>query len=147
MTLESLVSLYQNLKNLSKIYICRYVVALIFSGDIHMYVYTRIHNTYMYTFELELLIQFGYIFLFFHFLYKYFVPGRPINNTCSGSVGSQHWGPQYLSDRLSTNKVFRHVKTLFVQGNQVRTDQNKPSILLTKNRFVLISTDLITLDE
>ena len=30
------------------------------------------------------------------------------------------------------NKAFRHVKTLFVQGNQVRTDQNEPPFLLTK---------------
>ena len=41
--------------------------------------------------------------------------------------------------QLRSNKAFRHVKTLFVQGNQVRTDQ--------KRRFVLISTNLITLDE
>ena len=32
------------------------------------------------------------------------------------------------------NKAFRHVKTLFVQGNQVRTDQNKPAFLLIKNK-------------
>ena len=31
-------------------------------------------------------------------------------------------------------KAFRHVETLFVQGNQVRTDQNKPSFLLTKKQ-------------
>ena len=30
------------------------------------------------------------------------------------------------------NKAFRHVETLFVQGNQVRTDQNKPALLLIK---------------
>ena len=29
-------------------------------------------------------------------------------------------------------KAFRHVETLFVQGNQVRTDQNKPSFLVIK---------------
>jgi len=27
-------------------------------------------------------------------------------------------------------KAFRHVETLFVQGNQIRTDQNKPPFLL-----------------
>ena len=31
-----------------------------------------------------------------------------------------------------TYKAFRHVETLFVQFNQVRTDQNKPPFLLTK---------------
>ena len=35
---------------------------------------------------------------------------------------------------LSINKAFRHVETSFVQGNQVRTDQNKPSFLLTKKQ-------------
>ena len=40
---------------------------------------------------------------------------------------------------LSFNKAFRHVETYSVQGNQVRTDQ--------KRRFVLISTNLITLYE
>ena len=30
------------------------------------------------------------------------------------------------------DEAFRHVETLFVQGKQVRTDQNKPSFLLTK---------------
>ena len=45
------------------------------------------------------------------------------------------------------NKAFRRVETLFVQGNQVRTDLNKPPFLLPKRRFVLISTNLITLDE
>ena len=29
-------------------------------------------------------------------------------------------------DLRSIHKAFRHVETLFVQGNQVRTDQNKP---------------------
>ena len=28
--------------------------------------------------------------------------------------------------------AFRYVETLFVQGNQVRTDQNKPPFLLIK---------------
>ena len=30
------------------------------------------------------------------------------------------------------NKAFRHIETLFVQGNQVRTDQNKPPFLVIK---------------
>ena len=34
---------------------------------------------------------------------------------------------------MSINKAFRHVETVFVQGNQVRTDQNKLPFLLTKN--------------
>ena len=44
-------------------------------------------------------------------------------------------------------KAFRYVETLFVQGNQVRIDQNKPLFYYQKRRFVLISTNLITLDE
>ena len=40
---------------------------------------------------------------------------------------------QYLGQYLTEiNKAFRHVETLFVQGNQVRTDQNKPTFLLIK---------------
>ena len=31
-----------------------------------------------------------------------------------------------------SNKAFRHVETLLVQGNQVRTDQNKYPFLLIK---------------
>ena len=31
------------------------------------------------------------------------------------------------------NKAFQHIETLFVQGNQVRTDQNKP-FLIIKNK-------------
>ena len=38
----------------------------------------------------------------------------------------------YLAEQNSNNKAFRHVETIFVQGNQVRTDQNKPTFLLTK---------------
>ena len=30
------------------------------------------------------------------------------------------------------NKTFRHVETLFVQGNQVRTNLNKPPFLVIK---------------
>ena len=42
---------------------------------------------------------------------------------------------EYLITRgLGTKKAFRHVGTLFVQGNQVRTDQNKPSFLLRKKQ-------------
>ena len=58
-------------------------------------------------------------------------------------------------------KAFRHVETFFVQGNQVRTDQNKPHFLVIKKwltivnlffyyqtrRFILISTNLIALNE
>ena len=33
---------------------------------------------------------------------------------------------------LADNKAFRYVENLFVQDNQVRTDQNKTSFLLTK---------------
>ena len=33
------------------------------------------------------------------------------------------------------NKAFRHAETLFVQGNQVRTDQNKPDFLLIQNKI------------
>ena len=29
-------------------------------------------------------------------------------------------------------RAFRHLETLFVQGNQVRTDQNKPPFLVIK---------------
>ena len=37
---------------------------------------------------------------------------------------------------LGMNKAFWHVETLFVQGNQVRTDQNKPSCLvITEHRM------------
>ena len=35
-----------------------------------------------------------------------------------------------VSTKRVGNKVFRHVETLFVQGNQVRTDQNKSLFLL-----------------
>ena len=42
-------------------------------------------------------------------------------------------------EEVLINKAFRHVETLFVQGNQVRTDQNKPPFL--------VSTNLITLAE
>ena len=31
-----------------------------------------------------------------------------------------------------SNKVFQHVENVFVQDNQVRTDQKKPPFLLTK---------------
>ena len=37
-----------------------------------------------------------------------------------------HWTFRELN---MYNKAFRHVETLFVQGNQVRTDQNKPPFL------------------
>ena len=37
--------------------------------------------------------------------------------------------------RNECNKVFRHIETLFVPGNQIRTDQNKPTFLLPK-KFV-----------
>ena len=30
------------------------------------------------------------------------------------------------------NKVFQHVETLFIQGNQVRTDENIPHFLVIK---------------
>ena len=32
------------------------------------------------------------------------------------------------------NKAFQHVETLFVQGNHVRMNQNKPYFLLTKKK-------------
>ena len=41
-----------------------------------------------------------------------------------------------------TNKAFRHVETLFVQGNQVRTDQNKPFFLLIKKEVCLHQYEL-----
>ena len=31
------------------------------------------------------------------------------------------------------HRAFRHVETLFAQGNQVRTDQTKPPCLVIKN--------------
>ena len=40
--------------------------------------------------------------------------------------------PAAINLKKTLNKAFRHVETLFIQGNQVRTDQNKPSFLLTK---------------
>ena len=33
---------------------------------------------------------------------------------------------------MSYNKAFRHVENLFVRGNKVRTDQNKPLLLPKK---------------
>ena len=35
---------------------------------------------------------------------------------------------------MEINKTFRHVETLFVQGNQVCTDVNKPPFLLPKKK-------------
>ena len=43
------------------------------------------------------------------------------------------WNLKICNSKLSY-KAFRHVETLFVQGNQVRTDQNKPPFLLIKNK-------------
>jgi len=40
--------------------------------------------------------------------------------------------PYEMRRAYKCNKAFRYVETLFVQGNQVRTDQNKSSFLLTK---------------
>ena len=42
--------------------------------------------------------------------------------------------PTYWHEHRGKNKAFRHVETSFVQGNQVRTDQNKPYFLLTKKQ-------------
>ena len=58
------------------------------------------------------------------------------------------WKSIFLSILILSqgNRAFRHVETLFVQGNQVRTDQNRHPFYQQK-RFVLISTNLITLDE
>ena len=36
---------------------------------------------------------------------------------------------------LLNNKAFRHVEIVFIQGNQVRTDQNKPPFLLIKKKI------------
>ena len=36
---------------------------------------------------------------------------------------------QHIKDAY---KAFQHVETLFVQGNQVRTDQKKPPFLVIK---------------
>ena len=38
----------------------------------------------------------------------------------------------YLVSMQERVKPYRHVETLFVQGNQGRTDQNKPSFLIIK---------------
>ena len=40
---------------------------------------------------------------------------------------------------IKVNKAFRHVETLFVQGNQVRTDHNKPLFVCL---FVLFCSSL-----
>ena len=40
---------------------------------------------------------------------------------------------EYMVLEAMFTKAFRHVETLFVQGNQVRTDQNKPPFLVIKN--------------
>ena len=37
-----------------------------------------------------------------------------------------------VTKKVTSNKAFRHVETLFVQGNQVRTDQNKPFLIIKK---------------
>ena len=52
----------------------------------------------------------------------------------------------YTHSIITSKNAFRHVETLFVQGNQVRNDQNKPSFMLIKKKRT-ISTNLITLDE
>ena len=46
-----------------------------------------------------------------------------------GKSSRMRWG---LGKVNRVNKTFRHEETLFVQGNQVRADQNKPSFLLRK---------------
>ena len=49
---------------------------------------------------------------------------------------------------FNANKVFRHVETLFVQGNQVCTESKQTSFLITKKGGLFwFSTNLITLDE
>ena len=41
-----------------------------------------------------------------------------------------------------TKKAFRHVETLYVQGNQVRTNQNKPPFLLAKKEVCVDQYEL-----
>ena len=48
-----------------------------------------------------------------------------------------------MSKLLFSYEEFRHVETLFVQDNQVRTDQNKPPFLLPKKE---VSCDQYELD-
>ena len=44
---------------------------------------------------------------------------------------------------LAFNKAFRHVETLFVQGNQVRTESKQTSFFGNKKRrFLLIQYEL-----
>ena len=40
--------------------------------------------------------------------------------------------PHFTVITGAVNKAFRHVETLFVQGNQVRTNQNKLTFLVIK---------------
>ena len=55
------------------------------------------------------------------------------SRSTSSKPSSAYSGLYYdLCSHVLCNKAFRHVETLFVQGDQVRTDQNKPSFLLTK---------------
>ena len=39
-------------------------------------------------------------------------------------------------------KTFRHVETLFVQGNQICTDQNKPTFLLIRKELCFDQDEL-----
>ena len=45
-----------------------------------------------------------------------------------GKSSRMRWG---LGKVNRVNKTFRHEETLFVQGNQVRADQNKPLFCLS----------------
>ena len=56
-------------------------------------------------------------------------PSSCVTSTVSAGQTSQN---ATIVKPFVPNKAFRHVKTLFVQGNQVRTDQNKPSLFFNK---------------
>ena len=53
----------------------------------------------------------------------------------------------YIFPRIFWYKAFRHVETLFLQGNQVRTDQNKPPFLVIKKKLTIVNLFFITKKE
>ena len=48
---------------------------------------------------------------------------------------------------MKYNKAFRQVGTLFVQGNQVRTDQNKPIRLFRTNKVSTCRNALLVIKK
>ena len=53
--------------------------------------------------------------------------------SCVGIRYIQNFAMLNTSKPEIEHRAFRHVETLFAQGNQVRTDQTKPPCLVIKN--------------